>query len=208
MLAALCAILIVIFVLGAWRGGGMVRSFSVFLCVVPGLGCLCAVFNSVYSSMEKYWMIRQIKRGVDVDKKSNVFLRQGFLSVLLTIVSSAITVFGVAWSLATFGVDRSVVVMTLTIASVPCIFAYVCGREAIKDFRNMGRWEVIERGEVRHVEDAICQLRKEIGWGTPQPPTREAIEAFDEALMNLRHCYFFKDDNKPTSRIPWLPWST
>ena len=191
--AAIGAILLAIFVVGAWLGSGLVRSIFEVLCFFPGLGCLCLCSICGYRSLEKSWMIYQIAQGVDVDKKSNVLLRSGVWGVLVTSLCFGITVLWATWSITTFGIDRTGVGLALMFGCVPGIFAYGGGRGTIDAFLNMGRCEVIERREIRDIEEALCQLRKEIGHGTPQPPSRETIEAFDAALMELRQSFFFKD---------------
>jgi hypothetical protein len=117
-----------------------------------------------YRALEKYWMIRQMKRGVDVDKRSNVLLREGvrgtcfacLLSVpaILWVVSAILSVVfrhdWVLWELGFIGI-------------FPGCFAGWWWCDAIGNFRSARRCRAAEHQENQKIDKVIGRLREEIG---------------------------------------------
>lgn len=88
-----------------------------------------------YKALEMWWMIRQIKRGVDVDRRSNVLYREGAWTLFSCACPfSVATVVFVVYGYACPDKDNDSVVGFITGTFILGSASYIYWREALRSF--------------------------------------------------------------------------
>ncbi|MCF7731721.1 MAG: hypothetical protein K9N23_08530 [Akkermansiaceae bacterium] len=186
--------------MGSWMGSGLVQDISGVLCI-PGVGALISVFPNGYNALEKYWMIRQMKRGEDVDARLNV-ARRNYARALLYFVSFAggavlwavlLAVLSTVIGFPGCEVPRLAITHYFLVVFIPSlclgVFAYAYWPDVPGKRSYMAFCKILETPQGRDVSRAVCQLLNEIGltypW-VPKTPSLQTVKTLDRAILRLR----------------------